>query len=80
MYIGLYPQNDCFRGLSSAFPYCPIVDNSTMALNVLAVLLAVGQLGLCVPAPNDLGSDLTILVNNDLLGENPGINTYQWLF
>ena len=50
-----------------------------MALNVLAVLLVVGQLGLCIPAPNDLGSDLTILVNNDLLGENPGINTYQWL-
>jgi hypothetical protein len=41
-----------------------------MALNALAVLLTLGQLGRCISSPNDLGSDLTILVNNDLLGES----------
>ena len=40
-----------------------------MALNALAALLLLGQLGRCVPSSNDLSSDLTILINNDLLGE-----------
>jgi hypothetical protein len=51
-----------------------------MALNALTVLLALGQLGLCAPAPNDLGSDLTILVNNDLLGENSKMYSNSYYF
>jgi hypothetical protein len=45
-----------------------------MALNALAVLLILGQLGACIPVPQDIGSDLTILINNDLLGERIKLN------
>lgn len=41
----------------------------TMAFNVLAVLFTLTHLARCIPAPNDLGSDLTILINNDILGK-----------
>ena len=47
-----------------------------MVLISLAVLLALGQLGQCVPTLDDLGSDLTILINNDLLGK--WISRYLW--
>lgn len=47
-----------------------------MVLISLAVLLALGQLGRCVPTLDDLGSDLTILINNDLLGK--WISRYLW--
>jgi hypothetical protein len=48
-----------------------------MALNALAVLLTLGQLGACIPVPQDTGSDLTILINNDLLGERIKLNRFS---
>ena len=42
-----------------------------MAFNVLAVLFTLTKLGKSIPAPNDLGSDLTILIDNDLYGKMP---------
>jgi hypothetical protein len=45
----------------------PLHICATLAFNIAIILLLVTQLGHCT-SPNDLGSDLTILINNDLLG------------
>ncbi|RDL31458.1 Carboxylic ester hydrolase [Venustampulla echinocandica] len=47
-----------------------------MAFKFLIVILTVVQLSQSIPSPNGIGSDLTLLINNDLLGpQSPSANS-----
>lgn len=50
-----------------------------MFASVLLGLAAVTQLVHAIPSPNSLGSDLTILINNDILGKLRPSTTDAWL-
>jgi hypothetical protein len=45
------------------------LEQQNMMSKVVIIVLTLIQLTRSAPSPNSLGSDLTILINNDILGE-----------